>query len=185
MSESNAESPTVNSTNTSTADIERLVAELSSDDPVERQQAQQKLAAIGEEAVPFVLPLLKSPTKRDRWEAAKTLAPIGSPAATEALINTFCDDDTNLHWVSATALVRIGQPAVEPLLAATIARTHQGFMRQGLHHVMHDLAGTAWGRFLLPVWEALDSEAWSMAGPMAAERALVEWREMSGSAARA
>lgn len=170
---------TAESTVVTPDEIRRYVGRLGSEDVVERQQTRQSLAQIGAGAVPHVLPLLKSSDSRERWEAAKTLVPIRDPAAVEALIDTFESDDENLRWVAGQALIAIGQPAVDACLTSIINRISTGFMRQGMHHVMHEFAGKTWGQFLYPVWEALDSAAWSMAGPLAAERALCEWRDQN------
>ena len=174
MSDTSTTTPQAEDTAATAEDIRRLVGRLGSEDVVERQQARQSLARIGKVAVPHLLPLLQSDDSRERWEAAKTLVPIGDPAATDALIETFESDDENLRWVAGEALVAIGQPAVDACLNSIIKRISTGFMRQGMHHVMHEFVGTTWGQFLQPVWEALDSAAWSMAGPLAAERALCE-----------
>ena len=93
------------------ADIDSLVAALASPDRVTRQTARETLVDLGHAAVGPTIPLLNDRNDHVRWEAAKTLAEIGDPAAAEALVKTLEDRDAGIRWLAATGLITCAGPA--------------------------------------------------------------------------
>ncbi len=72
----------------------------------------------GEPAAPRLRELLTSADKRVRWEAVKTLAAIGDPGSLEEFITLLDDPSSDLRWLAATGLIRLGARSVRPVLQA-------------------------------------------------------------------
>ena len=160
-------------TDASYHDVGELVSALAKDDAVERQSAREKLVNIGSAAVPSLLDLLGDDQQHVRWEAAKTLAAIADPTATEQLVETLNDEDPDVRWVAGEALIALGQESVKPLLTALTKSVDPERMYKGAHHVLHDLARTKNLAALLgPVLEAFDQPEPEVAVPVAAASTL-------------
>ncbi len=99
------------------ADVHGLLAALKATDARDRQHARELLIAVGRPAVGPLVRLLDDPDHRVRWEAVKTLAAIGDPAAAPALIDALEDDAADVRWVAAQALIDLGHEALRPLLS--------------------------------------------------------------------
>jgi len=74
-----------------------------------------------------------------------------------------------------TRLIAIGEDAVTALLRAIIDRASSGVIVEGAHHVMHEFSRTEWGKFLSPVYEALDGPEPAVSAPVASEKALQQF----------
>ncbi len=107
-----------------------------------------------------------------RWEAAKALYEIGSPAATNALVKALEDDMFDVRWLSAQGLITIGNKTVAPLLKALIDRPESVWLREGAHHVFHDLASEKLKAVLKPVMAALEGVEAAVELPFTAKAAL-------------
>ena len=94
------------------ADVHGLLAALKATDARDRQHARELLIAVGRPAVGPLVRLLDDPDHRVRWEAVKTLAAIGDPAAAPALIDALEDDAADVRWVAAQALIDLGHEAL-------------------------------------------------------------------------
>ena len=165
------------SSNSDPNDISQLVSDLQSKDGVLRQKARHRLEQIGEPAVAAIASLHNSQQQIARWECAKTLAAIASPASTDTLINLLEDDDTGTAWDAAIGLIAIGKPAAKPVLQAIIDRAKNHGIIVGAHHVMHEMSSTVWGAPLRPVYDALDSSTPGVDGPVKAYEALKEFED--------
>jgi len=109
-----------------------------------------------------------------RWEAAKALGQIGNPAAAEALVRTLEDEMFDVRWLVAEALVTVGREALVPLLHALVERADSEWLREGAHHVFHDLARgkSDLSGVLQPVLAALEDIEPVLEVPLAAKEAL-------------
>jgi len=126
--------------------------------------------------VPHLIECLSDPRPHVRWEAAKTLGSIRDPAAAGALVNALEDKDGDVRWLAAVGLVALGRDGLEPLLMALLERPDSDWLRDGSHHVCHDLARTESGEFLRPLLVALDQLEPQTAVPQAAYAVLNELR---------
>jgi HEAT repeat protein len=153
-------------------DITNLLAALGHHDPAERAQAREALAAVGRPAVPGLVKLLGDRRPHVRWEAAKALTPIADPAAACALVDALQDRDADVRWVAAAGLIALGCGAVRCLLRALIERPDSKWLREGTHHVFHELAGKRVFSALRDVLDAMDQPEPEMAVPLAAYSAL-------------
>ena len=113
------------------ADIHGLIASLAGASPAERQHAREALASIGRPAVGSLIRLLDDPQWQVRWEAVKTLAAIGDPAAAPALIGALEDEHGDVRWLAANALIDLGHEALQPLLSALAYRASSPDLLEG------------------------------------------------------
>lgn len=99
--------------------IDPLIAALKEENEVVRQGAVEALVKIGEPAIEPLIAALKEYFIREG--AARVLGMMGEPAlerAVERLIVEFEGEDDDVRGAAFEALVEIGEPAVEPLIAA-------------------------------------------------------------------
>jgi HEAT repeat protein len=155
-----------------TETISSLIAELGSKDGMVRVRARKSLVNIGHAAVGPLVEALASKQEWVRWEAAKTLAQIGDPSATQTLIEALHDKKFDIRWLAAEGLIHIGNKAVKPLLAAVIKQPDSLWIREGVHHILHDLPESGIKETLKPVLRALEDVEPSLEVAIAAEAAL-------------
>ena len=154
------------------SNIERLIADLASEDGMTRLLAREALVLIGEPAVGHLVKALQDRREWMRWEAAKTLSKIGSPAAARALIDALEDRMFDVRWLSAEGLIAIGRDALAPLLHALLARADSIWFREGVHHVLHGIDDRGAREIVAPVIAALESANPSIEVPLATKAAL-------------
>jgi HEAT repeat protein len=157
---------------TESVTIVSLIADLTSDDGVVRVKARRTLVSTGDKAVEPLIEALASPNQWVRWEAAKALGQIGNSAATNALVKALEDKMFDVRWLSAQALINIGPGVITPLLKALIERADSTWMREGAHHVLHDLARGGLQEVLQPVLAALEDVDSPVEVPFAAKTVL-------------
>jgi HEAT repeat protein len=159
--------PTADSTS-----LDSLLATLGSYDGVARQHARRALVAIGGPAVASLIEALADPNDDVRWEAAKALGQIGDPVAAEALVRALEDKSSGVRWLAAKGLIALGREGLVPLLRALEQRSDAEWLREGAHHVLHDLARGDLEGVLSPVLAALEGIEPTMEVPWAARAAL-------------
>jgi nucleotide-binding universal stress UspA family protein len=152
--------------------IESLVSDLASDNGIVRVKARRLLVAKDGQAVNPLVEALKSKNVWVRWEASKALGQIADPSATEALVAALRDKEFDVRWLAAEGLTRIGPKVVEPLLRALVKHPDSLWMREGAHHVLHDLPVGNLKQTLRPVLSALEDVEPSLEAAVAAETAL-------------
>lgn len=159
-----------------------LVERLSDKDGLVRERARHTLALVGEPAVPSLLELLKSSAKRPRWEAAKTLAAIGDSSSVSALVGVLTDPESDIRWLGAVGLIRLGPRSLSDLLRLLIERPDSTHIRRGARHVFKELGreNPVAQEFLAPVLEVLGDTNPASAIPPRAEEALQELRHLRG-----
>jgi HEAT repeat protein len=153
-------------------DIDRLMADLASEDGLVRVRARKSLVASGEPAVGELVKALQSRHEWVRWEAAKALSQIGSPSATQVLIDGLEDKMFDIRWMSAEGLIAIGKGAIAPLLHQLLKSTDSYRLREGAHHVLHEIEDRNIREIIKPVISALENAAPTIEVPLAAEKAL-------------
>lgn len=152
--------------------IDSLIVQLASNDGLIRVQARRSLVAIGEQAVAPLVEALANRKNWVRWEAAKALCQIGDPAAAQALTKALEDRMFDVRWLAAEGLIAIGRDALVPLLRALSEHSDSLWLREGAHHVLHDLAAGELAEVVRPVLAALEDVEPSIEVPFAAETAL-------------
>jgi len=152
--------------------IKSLVADLGSKDGQVRVRARKSLVAIGGQAVKPLVKALSSKKEWVRWEAAKTLGQIGDPAAVQALAKALEDKMFDVRWLAAEGLIAIGRKALIPLLQALMEHPDSLWLREGVHHVLHDVDKEDINEILQPVLGALEGFEPSVEAPLATKIAL-------------
>ena len=135
--------------------IQALIKEMTSDeDAMKRHKARLALVEIGSPAVPYLIEAMQN--KRDwvRWEAANGLGAIADAAAVPALVEALRDKVFDVRWLAAKGLIQIGWRSTIPVIESLIDHADSVWMRDGAHHVLHDLAK---GRFQEPLEPILAS----------------------------
>jgi HEAT repeat protein len=152
--------------------MDSLIKDLASDDWVVRVKAREGLVSAGRKAVEPLTEALASSKQWVRWEAAKALCEIGSPAATKALVEALEDNMFDVRWLSAQGLITIGNNSIVPILDALIDKPESVWLREGAHHVLHDLALGKLRAVLMPVMAALEGVDAAVVVPFTAKAAL-------------
>lgn len=165
--------------------MDSLIAALSDDDGLARQQARIALTHIGLPAVEPLIKLLENDQQYVHWEAVKALSEIGDPQAVNALVNALEDGIFSIRWLAAEGLITTGSSSVVPLLHALIDRSGSILLREGAHHVFHDLVSRGMlpqpavrGK-ILSVLAALRGIEPAVEAPLAAYKALQTIRQLS------
>ena len=152
--------------------IKSFVADLGSTDGIVRVRARKSLVVIGGQAVKPLVKALASKREWVRWEAAKTLGQIGNPAAVQALVKALEDKMFDVRWLAAEGLIATGREALVPLLQALMEHPDSLWLKEGAHHVLHDIEKARLEEILQPVLAALEDVEPSLEVPLAANTAL-------------
>jgi HEAT repeat protein len=153
--------------------IDSLVEDFTCDDVIKCQIARRELVSIGNKAVPHLIRALSDKRHWVRWEAAKALGQIGDKAATEALVKALEDSEFDVHWLAAEALINIGKDSLGPLLMALADHGDKSLLlRQGAHHVLHDINRSGLEAILNPVMIAVEDVSPSITVLQIAKKAL-------------
>ncbi len=121
--------------------LRTLISLLSHKDGMKREGARESLVVLGEPAVPMLMAILRDGKNPARWEAAKALSEIGSERSTELLVDCLTDEDSDIRWLASEGIIEIGLPAMKPTLRALLENPDSHWLRESVHHVMHDLHG--------------------------------------------
>ncbi len=138
------------------ATIKNLITALSSSNDLIRVKARNELVATGKPALMFLVEALRDPNHLVRWEAAKALGEIGDPETAHALTEALEDEEFEVRWRAAEVLIRMNTKGLKPLLHALIRHADSAFLREGAHHVLHELAKGELRAYLTPVLIALE-----------------------------
>lgn len=165
------------------AAINALIADLNcaDGDVIKCQQARRCLVAKGKEAVGPLVEALASRKPWVRWEAAKALGQIGDPAAAQALVKALHDRRFDVRWLAAEGLISLGRDGIIPLLRELIKSSDSVWLRQGAHHVFHDLSSPDLLKILQPVMSALEDIEPLTVVPLVAKKALDELTLVKGA----
>ncbi len=154
------------------ATIKELLSDLSSTDDMIRIRARHALKAMGEVVVPFLIEALDDPDTIERWEAAKTIAGIDGPNAAPGLVKALENEEFEVRWVAAKGLINMGPMGLKPLLQALMDHGDSVPLREGAHHILHELANEELKPYLVPLLAALEGEAPEVEAPIKALQAL-------------
>jgi len=158
--------------------IEFAISELANKSGFARVDARDYLVSMKEKAVPQLTEALESDNQWVRWEAAKALSKIGDPVAAQSLINALEDKMFDVRWIAAEGIIAIGRKALIPLLSALTKRGDSLWLREGAHHVIHDLMREDLKAVFGPVLDAIEKPEGKLAVPLAAEKALTELKKI-------
>jgi HEAT repeat protein len=158
------------------ATVDELLARLHSHDWKLRERARWDLVALRERAVFPLADALRDPDWHVRWEAAKALHDIADPRAAPALVRALRDRRFGVRWLASDALIALREGALPALLDALVHNADSIYLREGAHHVLHDLTrGHLNGRVsetMRSVLSALEAIEAHVTVPLAARQAL-------------
>ncbi|HED08054.1 MAG TPA: HEAT repeat domain-containing protein [Ignavibacteria bacterium] len=120
-------------------EVKKLIECLCCDDGMERKKAREELVAKGKNIVDFLMELLNNPKHIYRWEALKTMEEIGDPISIPMFIKALEDDESDVRWIAAEGLIKLGMKSIKPLLKTLIEKSGSIFVLAGIHHVFYDL----------------------------------------------
>ena len=149
------------SIDSSMSNINNLIETLKSKDGIARQNARNSLVMIGEPALDALIKAFEIKEEPLHWEVAKALSHIGTSRAAQVLVDALEDHEFSIRWIAAEGLVHIGFRGLVPLLEALKKRTDSVWLREGSHHIIHDLVNRkivdeSTRTALIPVLEALN-----------------------------
>lgn len=119
--------------------VEQLILHLQSANGAERLKAREALIKIGRPAVLFITPLLNHRDELIRWEACKTLEHIRDPHTASLLAEMLIDEDMDVRWVAADALIELEEHAIIPVLEMIEKYFDSPVLREAARHVLHAL----------------------------------------------
>ena len=153
-------------------DVSALITDLSNKDGIKRNKARIALVEIGAPAVEPLVNALNDKSQTVRWESAKALGQIMDPRSIDALVKALQDRQFDVRWLAAEALIAIGNNSVKPLLQAVVDNPDREYVREGAHHVFHDLRGGRYGDILKPVITSMEDPTFTLDIPLLARKAL-------------
>jgi HEAT repeat protein len=153
-------------------DIPSLMTLLASKDGVLRCKARAALVELGKPAVEALVSALKDRNQTVRWESAKALGAIRDPKSIDALVAALQDKLFDVRWLAAEALIGIGDESVKPILQALVDCPKSEELREGAHHVLHDLVTSQYRDDLKPLMTALGDLTFTLDIPIRAKKAL-------------
>lgn len=119
--------------------IKSLIAELDSKDGEIRKKARKELVGMGSIVIDYLAELVESPSDTLRWEAVKAIEQIADPSAAPILVLALDDSDYEVRWIATEGLIKMGTASIKPILEALGERPGSLNLREGAHHVFHDL----------------------------------------------
>ena len=152
--------------------IKRWIAELGSRDGMVRQRARSSLVAVRKPAIVPLAKLTKDRNEQVRWEAAKALGEIADPKTAAPLTCALEDEEFDVRWLAAEGLIALKSKGLPPLLKALIKRPQSVWLREGAHHVLHDLARTRLRKQVMVLMKALEGVEPEIEVPPAAQNLL-------------
>lgn len=136
-------------------DIKTLIEKLNAQDVNVKAASVKALVEAGEPAVGPLIKVLNSKDPEIRENAAITLGKIKDERAIDPLIKLLTDEEWEVESAATSALVEIGEPAVEPLVFILQDKSGDVFLRM---KVIAVLAGIKDERAIQPMIRVLKEE---------------------------
>jgi HEAT repeat protein len=152
--------------------IKKWITELGSRDGMVRQQARGSLVAVRKPAIVHLAKLTRDRNEQVRWEAAKALGEIADPKTAAPLTCALEDEEFDVRWLAAEGLITLKNKGLPPLLKALIKRPQSVWLREGAHHILHDLSRTNLRKQVKALLEALEGVEPEIEVPTAAQKLL-------------
>ena len=151
----------------SDTDIQQLIEDLGSKAGSARHSARRDLVKMGSGAVDALVAALSSPNHYARWGAAKALGQIKDPASAPALVAALEDDESDVRWLAAIGVHRLGNVGLRALCEVLVAGDFELHHHHAAHHVLHDFVDA--GRDdVAPVLAAMETSSQKTDVPVAA-----------------
>jgi hypothetical protein len=112
---------------------------LDSKNSLKKLAARNTLVRMGKTIIPKMHKLLESGSGLLRMEAAKIVELIADRKSIPFLINLLDDKEFEIRWIAAEGLIKIGRPAILPLLKSIRDGKSSFIFNKGAHHVLLSL----------------------------------------------
>lgn len=109
---------------------------LDSKNSVKKLAARSTLVGMGKSITPKLHKLLNSENGLLRMEAAKIVELIADRRSIPFLINLLGDKEFEIRWIAAEGLIKIGRPAILPLLKSIRDGKSSFILNKGAHHIL-------------------------------------------------
>jgi HEAT repeat protein len=109
---------------------------LDSKNSVKKLAARSTLVGMGKSITPKLHKLLNSENALLRMEAAKIVELIADRRSIPFLINLLGDKEFEIRWIAAEGLIKIGRPAILPLLKSIRDGKSSFILNKGAHHIL-------------------------------------------------
>jgi HEAT repeat protein len=109
---------------------------LDSKNSVKKLAARSTLVGMGKSITPKLHKLLNSENGLLRMEAAKIVELIADRRSIPFLINLLDDKEFEIRWIAAEGLIKIGRPAILPLLKSIRDGKSSFILNKGAHHIL-------------------------------------------------
>jgi HEAT repeat protein len=119
--------------------LKRLYRLIEVDNYSEHVKVKKELVKEGEKILPYMHELLRSDSRLIRKEAIKIVELISHKSSIPMAIEMLGDHVSEIRWIAAMALIRIGRASIRPLLEALVSSSKSYFLRQGAHHILSKL----------------------------------------------
>jgi HEAT repeat protein len=156
-----------------------LVKALASHDKKLHQEASNALHELGPLARDAWKLALHHPDNHVRWHAARGLGESGEAHAIRILAEGLYDESPAVRWTTAQCLSNmdagpLGSQALRAILEIVASRPLTEPVRQAAQHALHSMPSRQTRALVEPVIEALQSRAFSVEAPPAAQRLLYQ-----------
>ncbi len=103
-------------------------------------KARKDFIKEGYKILPVMHKLMKSEHKKTRKQAIKIMERIAHRSSIPVAIGMLEDSESEIRWIAAKALIRIGRDTIKPLLEALVANGSESYyLRLGAHHILSEL----------------------------------------------
>ena len=119
--------------------VKQLKDLINTSDYIHHIQAQKELAEKGRKILPVMHKLLQSKHILIRKEAIKIVEIISYKTSIPHVIDMLGDRESDIRWMGAVTLIRIGRESIKPLLKTMVSKGTSYFVRHGAHHVLSAL----------------------------------------------
>jgi HEAT repeat protein len=109
---------------------------LDSKNSVKKLAARSTLVGMGKSITPKLHILLNSENGLLRMEAAKIVELIADRRSIPFLIYLLADKEFEIRWIAAEGLIKIGRPAILPLLKSIRDGKSSFILNKGAHHIL-------------------------------------------------
>ena len=89
--------------------------------------------------LPVMHKLMTSEYRVIRKEAIKIVRGIANKSSIPYAIRMLEDPESDIRWIAAEALIKIGRISIKPVLKALVLKGESYYLRQGAHHVLRAL----------------------------------------------
>ena len=158
------------------------IAQLEDHDWKTRQQARLELMRAGEKAIPVLARAILSGDAALRFQAAKALSQMDTPAVIPILIETLVRNPYfGVRWIAAEGLIRLRESGLAPLLRSLRQHSDSTWLREGAHHILRSLHDEGVeSEAIDKVLHALEDVEPALEVPWAAEAALEHLSQKKG-----